>query len=70
MCIYTLVFIKREVPDKDDVKVGYIVRKDLRILTIFTLAVTIVLMILVTYLLTYHIYLIKKDTTTYKHIRS
>lgn len=70
LCIYTLVFIKREVPDRDDVKVGYIVRKDLRILTIFTLAVTIVLMILVTYLLTYHIYLIKKDTTTYKHIRS
>ena len=34
-----------------------------------TLAVSFILLLLDTYLLTFHIYLICKNTSTYKHIR-
>lgn len=49
--------------------VGFVSKDTVKSLNWVTLAVSILLLLLDTYLLTFHIYLISKNTSTYKHIR-
>ena len=67
LCVYTLATLK-DIPD--EAEVGFMSHKSLASLNWTTLAITVILGILDTYLLTFHIFLISKNTSTYKHIRS
>ena len=62
-CSYTLATIS--VSDS----VGLMSKGSLKALNWTTLVVSLILLLLDTYLLTFHIYLICKNTSTYKHIR-
>ena len=53
----------------DEVKIGFSTKEDLLYLVWTTLALVVCLFVLDTYLLSFHIFLISKNTTTYKHIR-
>ena len=66
LCVYTLVTLK---DIQVEAEVGFMSHKNLASLTWTTLAITVILAILDTYLLTFHVFLICKNTTTYKHIR-
>lgn len=66
LCIYTLVHIKGL---EGDFQMGLMHKKSLKALTWITLVCCVIICILDAYLLTYHIYLIYNNLTTYKHIR-
>ena len=53
----------------DAEKVGFLVRQDYLIMNYVTFGVAIIILFLDSYLLLFHIWLIRRDTTTYKHIR-
>ena len=54
----------------DDIEhVSFLDRTDYMVINYVTLGVAIVILALDTYLLLFHISLIRRDTTTYKHIR-
>ena len=63
-CSYSLAYVATEPVDIGLMSIG-----SLRALNWTTLAVSIILLLLDTYLLTFHIYLMCKNTSTYKHIR-
>ena len=62
-CSYALATINISV------SVGLMSKGSLKALNWTTLVVSVILLLLDTYLLTFHIYLICKNTSTYKHIR-
>ena len=66
--IYTLVFAYR-IDSDDDAEIGFMTRSSMIALTWVNLVVCLILLLLDTYLVTYHTYLICNNLTTYKHIR-
>lgn len=66
-CVYTLCELS-DIPDETEIAFGAS-RGDLNILTWVTLIVTAILLLLDTYLILFHFFLICKNTSTYKHIR-
>ena len=67
--VYTLCVLA-DVPDEVEIGSLGASRRNLNILTWVTVSVTVILLILDTYLLSFHVYLVCKNTSTYKHIRA
>ena len=63
---YTINFLAGIV---DEIEVGFMTRYNLHILNVVTLVTSGILQLLIVYLLTYHVWLMCNNTTTYKHIR-
>ena len=66
LCVYTLATLKNI---SNEAYVGYMTRKSLESLNWATIAILVILAILDTYLLIFHVYLICINTSTYKHMR-
>lgn len=69
LCSYTLALLNRNV-DTEAFEIGLMSKESLIALNWTTLAVSIILILLDSYLLIFHIYLMCKNLSTYKHIRS
>lgn len=69
-CAQTLSFLDSQLGEaNDEFEIGLLTKYSMKVLTIVTLVVTLVLFLMDSYLLIFHIYLMCKNTSTYKHIR-
>lgn len=69
-CSYAINFMATELSDIDAIEAGLITLLDLHNLNVVTFVISGILLLMTVYFLTYHIWLMCNNTTTYKHIRS